>query len=129
MNLNEKMKAMLDRRAKEAASLNKDIVSFVKGVLDDERVESLIVNQIENGKSEFGIDFSVNDKGRVWCAGSQYNTRQEIASEKAHEFTINISKEVAKIIKKHGFLIIGSPINRCVDHAWHGYVYFKCKEE
>ena len=127
MNLNDKMKAMLDQRAKDIASLREEIINWVKSTLDEKKLESLIVNQIEGGRSEFTINFSVS-KEEVGYAGLWRDTKRELTGEQKHELAHTISEEITKIIKEHGFSIIGAPIFE-FQGTQQGRVCFKCKEK
>ena len=127
MNLNDKIKEMLDRQAKDMASLRNEIINWVKFVLDEEKIESLIVNQIENGRFEFVINFSVS-KDAIGCVGVWRDTNRKLTGEQTHELSHIILEEVAKIIKGHGFSIIGMPVFED-QGTQQGRVRFKCKEE
>lgn len=127
MSLNDKIKEMLDRRAKDMANLREEIINWVKSTLNEKMIESLIVTQIENGRFEFEINFSVS-KDAIGCVGVWRETNRELTGEQKHELAHAISEEIAKIIKEHGFSIVGIPI---FEHrgTQHGRVCFKCKEE
>lgn len=127
MNLSDKMKAMLDHRTKDMESLRKDVIDWVKCTLDEKMIESLVVNQIENGRFEFAINFSVS-KDAIGCVGVWRDTNRKLTSEQTHELVHSISEEIAKIIKGHGFSIVGIPIFAYQD-TQQGRVCFKCKEE
>lgn len=127
MNLNDKIKEMLDRKAEDMASLRNEIINWVKCTLDEEMIESLVVNQIENGRFEFAINFSVS-KDAIGCVGVWRDTNRELAGEQKHELAHTISEEIMKIIKEHGFSIIGAPIFE-FQGTQQGRVCFKCKEE
>ena len=127
MNLNDKMKAMLDQRAKDIASLREEIINWVKSTLDEKKLESLIVNQIKGGRSEFTINFSVS-KEEVGYAGLWRDTKRELTGEQKHELAHTVSEEITKIIKEHGFSIIGAPIFE-FQGTQQGRVCFKCKEK
>lgn len=127
MNLNDKMKAMLDQRAKDIASLREEIINWVKSTLDEKKLESLIVNQIKGGRSEFTINFSVS-KEEVGYAGLWRDTKRELTGEQKHELAHTVSEEITKIIKEHDFFIIGAPIFE-YQGTQQGRVCFKCKEK
>lgn len=127
MNLNEKMKAMLDRKVEDMASLRKEVIDWVKCTLDEKTIESIVVNQIENGRFEFAINFSVS-KDAIGCAGLWRDTNRKLTGEQTHELVHAISEEIAKIIKEHGFSIVGMPIFE-FRGTQQGRVCFKCKEE
>lgn len=127
MNLNDKIKEMLDRKAKDMESLREETINWVKCTLDEKTIESLVVVQIENGRFEFEINFSVS-KDAIGCVGVWRDTNRKLTGEQTHEIAHAISEEIAKIIKDHGFSIVGVPI---FEHrgTQHGRVCFKCKEE
>jgi len=128
MNLNDKMKEMLDCRAKDMATIREDAVNWIKCTLDEKMVETLVVNQIENGESEFVINFSVAETGKFGYAGLWRGTTRELTGEQSSELAHAISEEIAKIVKEHGFAIIGIPIFY-FQGTQQGRVYFKCKEK
>ena len=128
MNLNEKIKEMLDRRAEDMTSLREGVVNWVKGTLDEKLIESLVVNQFENGASEFAINFSVSEKGDLGYAGLWRHIEREFTGEQSLELAHTISEEIAKIVKEHGFAIIGIPIFY-FRGTQQGRVHFKCKEK
>ena len=121
------MTEMLNRRAEDMANLREEVIDWVKRTLDEKRIESLIVNQIENGAFEFAILFSVS-KEEVGCAGLWRETKRELTGEQKCELAHTISEEIAKIIKEHGFSIIGALIFE-FQGTQQGRVCFKCKEE
>ena len=127
MNLAEKMKEMLDRRVKDMESLRKGVIDWVKCTLNEKTIESLVVNQIENDRFEFAINFSVS-KDAIGCVGTWRDTNRKLTGEQAHELVHAISEEIAKIIKGHGFSIVGIPIFE-YQGTQQGRVCFKCKEE
>ena len=127
MNLNDKMKAILDRRTEDTTKLREEVVDWVKCTLNEKTIESIVVNQIENGRFAFAINFSVS-KEAIGCAGLWRDTNRELAGEQKHELAHTISEEIAKIIKEHGFSIIGAPIFE-FQGVQQGRVCFKCKEE
>lgn len=127
MNLNDKMKAILDRRAKDMTSLREEIIKWVKCTLDEKMIESIVMNQIENGRFEFVLGFSVS-KDAIGCVGVWRDTNRKLTGEQTHELVHAISEEIAKIIKEHGFSIVGIPIFECKG-THQGRVCFKCKEE
>ena len=127
MNLNDKIKAMLDSREKDMTKLREDVIKWVKSTLNEEMIESLVVNQIENGRFEFAINFSVS-KDAIGCVGVWRDTNRELTGEQKHELAHTISEEIMKIIKEHGFSIIGAPIFE-FQGTQQGRVCFKCKEE
>lgn len=127
MKLAEKMKEMLDRRAEDMASLREEIINWVKSTLNEEMIESIVVNQIENGRFEFAINFSVS-KDAIGCVGAWRDTKRELSGEQTHELVHAISEEIAKIIKEHGFRIVGIPILE-YQGIQQGRVCFKCEEE
>lgn len=127
MNLNDKIKEMLDRQVEDMASLRKDVINWIKFILDEKTIESLVVNQIENGRFEFVIGFSVS-KDAIGCVGVCRDTNRKLTGEQTHELVHAISEEIAKIIKEHGFSIVGIPIFECKG-THQGRVCFKCKEE
>lgn len=127
MNLNDKMKEMLDRRAEDMANLREEIIKWVKCTLDEKTIESIIVHQIENERFEFAINFSVS-KDAIGCVGVWRGTKRELAGEQKHELAHAISEEITKIIEGHGFSIIGAPIFE-YQGTQQGHVCFKCKEE
>lgn len=128
MKLNDKIKEMLDRRAENMATLRDYVVNWIKCTLDEKMVETIIVHQIENGESEFVINFSVAETGKLGYAGLWRDTKRELTSEQSCELAHAISEEIAEIIKEHGFSIIGIPIFY-FRGTQQGRVYFKCKEE
>lgn len=127
MNLNDKMKAMLDRRAEDMANLREEVIDWVKCTLDEKRIESIVVNQIENGRFEFAINFSVSKEG-VGCAGLWRDTKHELTGEQKLELARTISEEIMKIIEEHGFTTVGAPIFE-FQKTEQGRVCFKCKEK
>ena len=128
MKLAEKMKEMIDRRAEDISNFREDIVKWVKCALDEKTIESIVMNQIEHERFEFVIDFSVAETGEIGFAGLWRDTKRKLTGEQKRELAHIISEEIAKIVKDHGFYIIGAPI---FEHrgTQHGRVYFKCKEE
>ena len=127
MKLAEKMKEMLDRRTEDMASLREEIIKWVKCTLDEKMIESIVVNQIENGRFEFAINFSVS-KDAIGCVGVWRDTNRQLTGEQTHELAHTISEEIVKIIKEHGFSIIGAPIFES-QGTQQGRVCFKCNEE
>lgn len=127
MKLAEKIKEMLDRQAEDMTNLRKDVINWVKCTLDEKTIESLIVNQIENGAFEFTVNFSVS-KDAIGCVGVWRDTNRKLTVEQTNDLSHTISEEVAKIIKGHGFSIIGAPIF-AYQETQQGRVRFKCKEE
>ena len=128
MKLAEKIKEMIDRRAKDMTNLREEIINWVKCTLDEKTIESIVMNQIEHERFEFVINFSVAETGEIGFAGLWRDTKRKLTGEQKRELAHIISEEIAKIVKEHGFSIIGMPIF-AYQETQQGRVCFKCKEE